>query len=147
MISSTVFVLFSFQNQKVRQPKSPHRKTQTPIVAKQISSIGKDCPYTKTERICVFTEFNDFIVCAKRLLKKGERVLIIDDFLANGCALKGLISITESAGATVVGCGIVIEKGYQSGGAEIRDLGYQVKSLAIVDAMDSDTGAITFRKQ
>ena len=72
---------------------------------------------------------------------------IIDDFLANGCALTGLISIIESAGATVEGLGIVIEKGFQIGGRVIRNLGYHVESLAIVDAMDADNGTITFREQ
>ena len=74
-------------------------------------------------------------------------LLIIDDFLANGCALQGLISIAESAGAIVEGCGIVIEKGFQIGGRVIRNLGYHVESLAIVDAMDAETGTITFRQQ
>ena len=74
-------------------------------------------------------------------------MLIIDDFLANGCALQGLIQIAESAGATVEGCGIAIEKGFQIGGRVIRNLGYQLESLAIVDAMDAETGIITFREQ
>ena len=74
-------------------------------------------------------------------------MLIIDDFLANGCALQGLISIVESADAVVEGCGIVIEKGFQIGGRVIRNLGYRVESLAIVDAMDAETGSITFREQ
>ena len=84
---------------------------------------------------------------SKRFLSAGEHVLIIDDFLANGCALQGLISIAESAGATVEGCGIVIEKGFQIGGRVIRNLGYRVESLAIVEAMDAETGMITFREQ
>ena len=74
-------------------------------------------------------------------------MLIIDDFLANGCALQGLINLVESAGATIEGCGIVIEKGFQYGGRAIRNLGYKVESLAIVDAMDAETGTITFREQ
>ena len=84
---------------------------------------------------------------AKEFLNADDHVLIVDDFLANGCALQGLISIVESAGATVEGCGIVIEKGFQYGGRAIRNLGYQVESLAIVDAMDAETGSITFREQ
>ena len=71
----------------------------------------------------------------------------IDDFLANGCALQGLISIVNSAGATVEGIGVAIEKGFQIGGQTIRNLGYQLESLAIVDAMDAETGSITFREQ
>ena len=70
-----------------------------------------------------------------------------DDFLANGCALQGLISIVEDAEATVVGCGIAVEKGFQEGGHRIRNLGYHLESLAIVDAMDAETGTITFRQQ
>ena len=74
-------------------------------------------------------------------------MLIIDDFLANGCALQGLIQLVTEAGATVEGIGIVIEKGFQSGGRIIRNLGYPLESLAIVEAMDSETGEITFREQ
>lgn len=73
--------------------------------------------------------------------------MIIDDFLANGCALQGLISIVQQAGATVEGIGIAIEKGFQQGGKIIRNLGYQLESLAIVDAMDAATGKIQFRSQ
>ncbi len=85
------------------------------------------------------------VIVSKRFLSPEDHVLIIDDFLANGCALQGLISITESAGATVEGLGIAIEKGFQIGGRVIRNLGYHLESLAIVDAMDAETGEITFR--
>ena len=74
-------------------------------------------------------------------------MLIVDDFLANGCALQGLISIVESAEATVAGLGIVVEKGFQEGGQRIRNLGYRLESLAIVDTMDHKTGTITFREE
>ena len=87
------------------------------------------------------------VIVSKNFLSAGEHVLIIDDFLANGCALQGLISIVESADAIVEGCGIVIEKGFQIGGRVIRNMGYRVESLAIVDAMDAETGEITFRAQ
>lgn len=87
------------------------------------------------------------VIVSKKFLNAEDHVLIIDDFLANGCALQGLISIVESAGATVEGLGIVIEKGFQIGGKVIRNLGYQLESLAIVDAMDPETGKITFREQ
>ena len=87
------------------------------------------------------------VIISKQFLHSGEHVLIIDDFLANGCALKGLISLSESAGAIVEGCGIVIEKGFQIGGSSIRDMGYHVESLAIVDAMDPENGTVTFRQQ
>lgn len=87
------------------------------------------------------------VIVSKKFLNAGDRVLIIDDFLANGCALQGLISIAESAGATVEGLGIVIEKGFQIGGKVIRNLGYRLESLAIVDGMDAENGTIQFREQ
>ena len=87
------------------------------------------------------------VVVSKKFLSADDKVLIIDDFLANGCALQGLISIVESAGATVEGIGIAVEKGFQIGGRVIRNLGYQLESLAIVDAMDAENGTITFREQ
>lgn len=87
------------------------------------------------------------VIVSKQFLCKGDRILIIDDFLAKGCALQGLISITEEAGATVEGIGIAIEKGFQTGGKIIRSLGYKLESLAIVDGMDPETGTVTFRSQ
>ncbi|MBQ2752736.1 MAG: xanthine phosphoribosyltransferase [Firmicutes bacterium] len=87
------------------------------------------------------------VIVSKKFLNEGEHVLIIDDFLANGCALQGLISIAKSAGAIIEGCGIVIEKGFQIGGRAIRNMGYEVESLAIIDAMDAETGTIIFREQ
>ena len=87
------------------------------------------------------------VIVSKRFIGKDDHVLIIDDFLANGCALHGLISIVNQAGGTVEGIGIAIEKGFQIGGHLIRNLGYQLESLAIVDAMDASTGEITFREQ
>ena len=87
------------------------------------------------------------VIVSKKFLSAEDHVLIIDDFLANGCALQGLISITEASGATVEGLGIVIEKGFHVGGRVIRNLGYQLESLAIVDEMDAETGTITFRSQ
>ena len=87
------------------------------------------------------------VIVSKKYLSSDDSVLIVDDFLANGCALQGLISIAESAGATVAGIGIAIEKGFQMGGRIIRNLGYHLESLAIVDAMDDVNGTITFREQ
>ena len=84
---------------------------------------------------------------AKKFLNAQDRVLIIDDFLANGCALQGLISIVEDAEAEVVGCGIAIEKGFQDGGQRIRNLGYHLESLAIIESMDAETGEICFAPQ
>lgn len=89
---------------------------------------------------------NDVVV-SKQYLSEEDHVLIIDDFLANGCALQGLIQIVQSSGATVEGIGIAIEKGFQSGGRIIRNLGYQLESLAIVDGMNAETGEIQFREQ
>ncbi len=85
------------------------------------------------------------VIVARRFLSPEDRVLIIDDFLANGCALQGLISLVDSAEAEVVGLGIVVEKGFQEGGHRIRNLGYHLESLAIVESMDAETGTITFR--
>ena len=87
------------------------------------------------------------VIVSKKFLSKGDKVLIIDDFLANGCALQGLISIVQEAGASVEGIGIAIEKGFQVGGRMIRNLGFQLESLAIVDGMDEKTGSIEFREQ
>ncbi len=87
------------------------------------------------------------VIVSKKFLSEDDHLLIIDDFLANGCALQGMISLAESAGATVEGLGIVIEKGFQIGGRVIRNLGYDLESLAIIDAMDAETGTITFREQ
>ena len=87
------------------------------------------------------------VIVSKKFLNADDHLLIIDDFLANGCALQGLIAIAESAGATVEGLGIVIEKGFQIGGRIIRNMGFRLESLAIVDAMDAETGTITFREQ
>ncbi len=87
------------------------------------------------------------VIVSKKFLSPGEHVLIIDDFLANGCALQGLISIVSQAGAQVEGIGIAIEKGFQSGGRTIRNLGYRLESIAIVDGMDAATGEILFRGQ
>lgn len=84
---------------------------------------------------------------SKKFIGPKDHVLIIDDFLANGCALQGLISIVTSAGAKVEGIGIAIEKGFQLGGRMIRNLGYDLQSLAIVDGMDDKTGEIQFRPQ
>lgn len=87
------------------------------------------------------------VIVSKKFLGPDDHVLIVDDFLANGCALQGLISIAEAAGASIEGLGIAVEKGFQIGGRVIRNLGYHLESIAIVDGMDAETGTITFRKQ
>ena len=112
------------------------KKTQT-------KNIAGDVYTTKVES---FTHGRVYdIIVSKEFLGEGDRVLLIDDFLANGCALEGLIDLVQSAGATVEGIGIAVEKGFQEGGKRIREKGVQLESLAIVDAMDSKTGEITFR--
>ena len=117
------------------------------VFAKKSKSINIDGEMYVAE-VESFTHKNkNQVVVSKRFLGPEDHVLIIDDFLANGCALQGLISIVESAGATVEGLGIAVEKGFQIGGRVIRNLGYRLESLAIVDAMDDETGEITFRKQ
>ncbi len=117
------------------------------VFAKKSKSINIDGDMYVAE-VESFTHKNrNQVIVSKKFLSAEDHLLIIDDFLANGCALQGLISIAESAGATVEGLGVVIEKGFQIGGRVIRNLGYQLESLAIVDAMDADTGSITFREQ
>ena len=87
------------------------------------------------------------VIVSKKFLTPEDHVLIIDDFLANGCALQGLISIVAQAGATLEGICIAVEKGFQQGGRVIRNLGYHLESLAIVERMDAETGEIMFREQ
>ena len=95
-----------------------------------------------------FTHKNkNMVVVSKQFLGPEDHVLIIDDFLANGCALQGLIAICDQAGATVEGIGIAVEKGFQVGGQVIRNLGYRLESLAIVDSMNHETGEVVLRDQ
>lgn len=95
-----------------------------------------------------FTHKNkNTVVVSKQFLSAEDHVLIIDDFLANGCALQGLISIVDQAGGTVEGIGIAVEKGFQVGGQIIRNLGYHLESLAIVESMNHETGEVIFRQQ
>lgn len=117
------------------------------VFAKKSHSINIDSEVYLAE-VESFTHKNvNKVIVSKKFLNQGDHILIIDDFLANGCALQGLIAIAKSAGATVEGIGIVIEKGFQIGGQIIRNLGIQLESLAIVDAMDAENGSITFREQ
>lgn len=117
------------------------------VFAKKSKSINLDGEMYVAE-VESFTHGNkNQVVVSKKFLSPDDHVLIIDDFLANGCALRGLIYIVEDAGATVEGLGIAIEKGFQIGGSTMRELGYHLESLAIVDAMDEETGRITFREQ
>ena len=117
------------------------------VFAKKSKSINIDGDMFVAE-VESFTHKNkNRVIVSKRFLSAEDHVLIIDDFLANGCALQGLISITENAGATVEGLGIVIEKGFQYGGRAIRNLGYHLESLAIVQSMDAETGTVVFAEQ
>ena len=117
------------------------------VFAKKSMSINLDYDNYKTQ-IQSFTHKKIYnVIVSKKFLTPEDHVLIIDDFLANGCALMGLLELAEEAGATVEGIGIAVEKGFQQGGELIRSKGIQLESLAIVDAMDSTTGEITFRPQ
>lgn len=124
------------------------RTFRVPLVfAKKSKSINIDGEMYVAE-VESFTHKNvNQVIVSKKLITPEDHVLIVDDFLANGCALNGLISIVESAGATVEGLGIAIEKGFQNGGKQLREKGYQLESLAIIDAMDAETGKIQFRVQ
>ena len=117
------------------------------VFAKKAKSINIDGDMYTAE-VESFTHKNkNQVIVSKKFLSADDHLLIVDDFLANGCALQGLISISESAGATVEGIGIVIEKGFQFGGRSIRNLGYQLESLAIVESMDAKSNTIVFREQ
>ena len=115
------------------------------VFAKKAQSINLDGDqYTTT--VYSFTKQKEFpVIVAKKYLNAGDHVLLIDDFLANGKALRGLIDLCEAAGATVEGIGIAVEKGFQGGGDALRAEGYEVDSLAIVESMNPETGEITFR--
>ncbi len=115
------------------------------VFAKKSKSINLEGEMYTAE-VESFTHGNkNQIIVSKKFLSEDDKVLIIDDFLANGCALQGLIKIVDDAGASVAGIGIAIEKGFQPGGKIIRNLGYHLESLALVDDMDSHTGEIKFR--
>ena len=117
------------------------------VFAKKSQSINLDGEMYVAEVESFTHKCRNHIIVSKKFLGPEDHVLIIDDFLANGCALQGLIQIVQAAGATVEGIGIAIEKGFQAGGRIIRNLGYQLESLAIVDGMDAETGHIDFRSQ
>ena len=116
------------------------------VFAKKAQSINLDGDM-HTTRIQSFTHGRVYdVIVSKKFLGPDDHVLIIDDFLANGCALNGLIELVDEAGATVEGIGIAIEKGFQPGGDGLRERGYRLESLAIVDAMNPATGEIEFRR-
>lgn len=124
------------------------RQFDVPVIfAKKSKSINIEGEVYVAEVESFTHKCKNQVIVSKKFLNPDDNVLIIDDFLANGCALQGLISIVTSAGANVAGIGIVIEKGFQTGGQIIRNLGYHLESLAIVDGMDTATGKIVFREQ
>jgi len=124
------------------------REFGVPLVfAKKSRSVNLEGE-TYVAEIESYTHKNiNMVIVSKKYLNENDHVLIIDDFLANGYALQGLISLVDAADGTVEGLGIAIEKGFQEGGDRLRNLGYHLESLAIVDSMDPETGVITFRKQ
>ena len=117
------------------------------VFAKKSKSVNLDGDMYTAEVESFTHKCKNQVIVSKKFLLPDDHVLIIDDFLANGCALQGLISITETAGASVEGIGIAIEKGFQIGGRVIRNLGYRLESLAIVESMDASNGSVTFRAQ
>ena len=117
------------------------------VFAKKAKSVNLEGEMYVAE-VESFTHKNkNKVIVAQKFLNEEDHILIIDDFLANGCALQGLIQIVQSSGATVEGIGIAIEKGFQTGGRMIRNLGFQLESLAIVEEMNWETGEIKFREQ
>ena len=116
------------------------------ILKKQPSKVLNDNLYQTV--VTSFTKGTSYeLTLSQQFINENDHVLIVDDFLANGCALQGLISIVDQAGGTVEGIGIAIEKGFQPGGAKIREMGYPLESLAIVESMDDATGTVVFRPQ
>ena len=122
------------------------REFDVPVVfAKKSKSINLDDNNFST-KIQSFTHSKIYdVIVSKKFLSPEDHILIIDDFLPHGCALLGLTNLVESAGATVEGIGIAIEKGFQQGGKIIREKGYQLESLAIVESMNAADNTITFR--
>jgi len=124
------------------------QKLHVPMLfAKKTQSLNVDGEIYSADAYSFTHQTNNHIFVSSKYLSPEDKVLIIDDFLANGQALKALTSIVEQAGAKVVGCGIAIEKGFQEGGELVRSLGYRVESIAILDEMDYETQTIRFREQ
>lgn len=117
------------------------------VFAKKSQTVNIDGEVYST-KIESFTHKRVYdVILSKKYLSSKDHVLIIDDFLANGCALNGLLNIAQKAGATVEGVGIAVEKGFQRGGELIRQKGIRVESLAIIESMDADSGNIVFKEQ
>lgn len=117
------------------------------VFAKKSKSVNIDGEVYNAEVESFTHKCKNQVLVSKKFLNPKDHILIIDDFLANGCALQGLISIVSQAGGTVEGIGIAIEKGFQQGGKIIRNLGFQLESLAIVESMDASDGSLVFREQ
>ena len=117
------------------------------VFAKKAKSINLDGDVYTAEVPSFTYKTNNQVIVSKKFITAEDHVLIIDDFLANGYALQGLISLVEAADATVEGLGIAIEKGFQEGGKRMRNLGYHLESLAIVESMNAETGEVVFRAQ
>ena len=117
------------------------------VFAKKSQTVNIDGEVYST-KIESFTHKRVYdVILSKKYLSSKDHVLIIDDFVANGCALNGLLDIAQKAGATVEGVGIAVEKGFQRGGELIRQKGIRVESLAIIESMDADSGNIVFKEQ
>ena len=117
------------------------------VFAKKSKSVNIDGEVYNAEVESFTHKCKNQVLVSKKFLNPEDHILIIDDFLANGCALMGLIHIVKQSGADLVGAGIVIEKGFQQGGKIIRNLGFQLESLAIVESMDASDGSVVFREQ
>jgi len=123
------------------------REFGVPVVyAKKKRSVNLDGDVYVAEIASFTHQITNQVIVSKKLLSEQDHVLIVDDFLANGYAMQGLISIVESADATVEGLGVVIEKGFQEGGHRLRNLGYDLQSLAIIERMDPAENTILFRE-
>ncbi|MBQ7739642.1 MAG: xanthine phosphoribosyltransferase [Eubacterium sp.] len=135
-IEASGIAIGAFVAQEFGCPLVFAKKTKT-------KNIAGDVYTTPVESFTHGTTYN--IMISQRFLNKGDRVLIVDDFLAIGNALRGLIKLVEESGAELAGCGAVIEKGYQHGGDKLREEGIKVESLAIIESMNADTGEVVFR--
>ena len=144
----TITKVLTIETSGIAVAYSVARQLGVPLVfAKKAQSVNLDGEMYVAEVESFTHKKVNRVIVSKKYLNEHDHVLIIDDFLANGCALQGLISLVDAADGTVEGLGIAIEKGFQEGGERIRNLGYHLESLAIVDSMNPETGEIVFRKQ
>ncbi len=136
-VESSGIAIACFVAQKFKVPVVFAKKSKSLNLADDVYSAEVESFTHKTRNT---------VVVSKKYIQKNDSILVIDDFLANGAALQGLISILNQAGASVAGIGIAIEKGFQPGGQFIRNMGYHLESLAIVDSMEVEPKKINFRK-